>query len=59
MSFGCHRLDQKTNEIFLRISALASNRGQMKNVTNQIIVKYVVKKYTYIVILSFFDSISF
>ena len=26
MSFGCHHFDQKTNEIFLRISALASKK---------------------------------
>ena len=25
--FGCHRFDQKTNEFFLRISALASKKG--------------------------------
>ena len=26
MSFGCHRFDQKANEFFLRISALASKK---------------------------------
>ena len=26
MSFWCHRFDQKINEIFLRISALASKK---------------------------------
>ena len=32
MSFGCHCLDQKTNKIFLRISATASkNRSDKKN----------------------------
>ena len=32
MSFGCYRFDQKTNEISLRISALASKRGQIKKI---------------------------
>ena len=32
MSFGCHRFDQKTNEIFLRIPALASKKGSNQKI---------------------------
>ena len=41
MSFGCHRFDQKINEIFLRISALASKKrlNQKLYYTKYVIVK--------------------
>ena len=38
MSFWCHCLDQNTNEILLRISALASKKSLYQKVPNQIIL---------------------
>ena len=39
MSFGCHCLDQKTNEIFSRISALASKKCLNQKLYNTNYVK--------------------
>jgi hypothetical protein len=39
MSFWCHRFDQNTSKIILRISALASKNRSNKKVPNQIIFK--------------------
>ena len=50
MSFWCHRLDQNTNEIFSRISALAS-----KKISNQ---KNKDTLYTYLIGLFYFDSLT-
>ena len=40
MSFGCHCFDQKANEIFLRISALASNKRLNQKLYLKNYVKY-------------------
>ena len=40
MSFWCHRLDKKNNEIFSRISALASKKGLNQKLYYTNYVKY-------------------